>query len=506
MKNNNLMKKIVDLLNDSILCVILCISMFLFTVLFSLLKLPNMSVVFGIIGSVFLLFNVKKIVCNYMSISFLFTAFHTLYGLAGPISVVWFDGLTSTYGSEYNIFPYMIAYSLASIFYCIGFYFCSKKKNIKNDNDYHDIISLKKSKLNNYRNYFLFIAQCGFFLVFVFELINFLRAGGISTVIRGKAIYQAAVDELRFTLPTIQLSQVSIASLSVYLFISFNKNQSISKKGILFTCLFFLPYLALLIFLARRGIILTYIIMFCLGFYQYKPMQKITKKAILIVVLLYFSLGLMFAARNNTKLIFSDFKSFITKTFSKNNLITAFNPGKNEFGCTFGNFNRLYIRNDYNFLYGKSYIQGITHIVPSYFYVGEKPKLLMYEFRDKYFPRKAEISSIAGTAFSSILEAFWNFWYFGMIVYAIYGYIICSIELKYKKKNMFNLMKYFVFAPFIYEFHRSDFGHISYEIILCLLMILVIQFFYKFFCTKKGLISQLINQITRFSIGNNYEK
>ena len=469
--------------------------LFLFVILFSCLKLSNLTVIFAIFGSALLLYNVKKSVNNYFSISFIFTAFHVLYGLAGPVSVVWFNGLTATYGSIYNIFPYMIAYSLVSIFYYIGYYLYYHRHNGENM-VFKDLqTETKKIDFNEYRKYFLFVAICGFMLVLIFELINFIRVDGINTVLKGKAIYQAAVDELKFTLPSSELSYVSLASLCVYIFISLKKKLKISKKIIIIMFIMMIPYLCLLVFLGKRGNILSFILMVLLVLFQYKPMNRLNKKVIIGFVGLYFILGSMFAIRNYTNLIFKDFGQFTSKVFTNENLISAFNPGQNEFGCTFGNFNKLYISDDYNFLYGDSYIKGITHFIPSYLFPGEKPQLLMYKFRDKYFAFKAEISSIAGTAFSSILETYWNFGYFGAIIYLIYGYIIGYIEFTLKKKSMFHFLVYASFIPYIYEFHRSDFGHISFEIIITLAIILFISIFYKYVFKKNKFINKVIKTL-----------
>ena len=315
-------------------------------------------------------------------------------------------------------------------------------------------------------------------------------------MLKGKAIYQAAVDELRFTLPSSELSQVSIASLCAYIFISLKKKLKISKGFMSFLFIIMIPYLGILIFLGKRGNILSFIMMILLAIFQFKPMNKLSKKFVLWGIILYFILSSMFAIRNYTNLMFKNFGEFTDKVLEKNNLISAFNPGQNEFGCTFGNFNKLYISNDYEFLYGSSYIKGITHFIPSYLYPGNKPKLLMYEFRDKYFPFKAEISSIAGTAFSSILEAYWNFSYYGMIIYLLYGFIICYVEFSLKKKSMFKFMYYIGLIPYVYEFHRSDFGHISFQIILTSFLVGFVYLFYKYVICKCKIIRKICDVMT----------
>ena len=122
--------------------------------------------------------------------------------------------------------------------------------------------------------------------------------------------------------------------------------------------------------------------------------------------------------------------------------------------------------------------------------------MITYEFRDKYFPIKAEISSIASTGFSSILETYWNFWYFGSIIYFIYGYLIILLENKLKFKNYFYLLEYFSLLTLTYSFHRSDFGHTTAEIIFLTLEVIFIYAFYQIIYSKNKNIDKIMKKIS----------
>ena len=74
------------------------------------------------------------------------------------------------------------------------------------------------------------------------------------------------------------------------------------------------------------------------------------------------------------------------------------------------------VKGDYEFKYGESYVKGLLITIPSFLYPWEKPQQITYEFRDKYFAEEAKRSSIAGTAFSSIMESYWNFGYVGIVI------------------------------------------------------------------------------------------
>lgn len=455
--------------------------------LFDLVMLP---LILLIISSFILIKVVKDMTTSYINIPFLFTCFHILYGLSGVISIAWGGELSSTYGKKFDICPYLIAYSLCTIALILGMYLCNLK-NQKYDLNYYKTISDKKI-----RKYFLLVTICGFLLATSCELINFFRAGGVEVLMAGKAVYQAAVDKLIFTIPTQLICQISLASLGVYIILCHKEKVKISKRALIFIISISVPYFLLLLFLGRRGPILAYLLIILLSISQFKPLKKISFKVILILCISYMSLASLYAVRNYTDLIFTDFTQFTEKVFEKRNITKAFNPGFNEFGCTFGNFNKLYVSNDYKFLYGKSYIQGLFHFVPSYLYPGDKPQMITYQFRDQYFSFKAEISSIASTAFSSILETYWNFGYFGALMYIVYGYILILLDKKIKNKNYFTLLTCLAISPFVYSFHRSDFGHITMEIILLTLCVLVIYCFYYFIYSKDTKIAKIFHKLS----------
>ena len=459
-----MLNKIDKLIVAQVFSLLICIFL-------SILKVKHFLLIMIICASFVFLKIVKDITKNYFSLPFIFAFFHVLYGLSGVVAVTWGDGLSSTYGQEFNIYPYLILYTLCTLALTIGMYLCNLKCN-KEDSE-----NLKFDK--NISDYFFIVACLGLLSTTLFEFINFFRVGGWETLLKGKAIYQAAVDELFLTLPTQLIFQVSLASLGVYIILHyFEKKQILVKKIIMCLC-FAIPYLSMLLFLGRRGPLLACLLIMILAISQIKPVKKITAKMFVVLLGAYLCLASLYGIRNYVSLAFTDFDMFVFKVFDKRNVVNSLNPGINEFGCTFGNFNKLYISDDYEFLYGKSYIQGITHFIPSYFYPGDKPQMITYQFRDKYFQSKAEISSIASTAFSSIMEAYWNFGYLGFIIYLFLGVLIILFDKVWKYKNCFILLLYIAVCPLMYSFHRSDFAHVSSEFILIVLMIFVIYMFYK---------------------------
>lgn len=460
--------------------------LFVLGVLLSLLGLTDCTIVINIIASILLLQVVKNITNSYINFSMFFTFFHVLYGLSGVISKAWFNQLSSTYGTVFRYCPYLLAFSLCSLFLLSGM-LVAYKKNYKSSGA-NNALNVK------YKNYFMFVSYVGFALTTIFELVNFFRVGGVPTLLAGKAIYQARVDELFLTLPTQQIFQVSLAAFCVYLYIIYGNNLKITLKQIMIPIFLALPYMLIIIILGRRGPLLVVFLLLVITYFMIKPLKKISFKIVGVTFIVYVFLGIVFAVRNDIKLLFTDFQGF-TEKVNVNYILKNLNPALNEFGCTYGNFNKFYVVNDYQLLYGKSYIYGLSHIVPTYIYSGDKPRLITYEFRDKYFPDKSKISSIASTGFSSILETYWNFWYFGAVIYFIYGYLIITLENKIKFKSCFSLLYYLSLTTTTYSFHRSDFGHFSSEIIFLLLEVLCIRYFYHMVYSKVKSIDTFIEKI-----------
>jgi oligosaccharide repeat unit polymerase len=80
------------------------------------------------------------------------------------------------------------------------------------------------------------------------------------------------------------------------------------------------------------------------------------------------------------------------------------------------------------YLFGRSYVDGLTIPIPRLIWP-EKPVSVTYQFRDEYFPAERERGTIAGTGFSSILEAYMNFGVAGIVaVYLLLGYCFGAFD------------------------------------------------------------------------------
>lgn len=470
------------------------IFIFMFIILsfvFALLKFNNISLILSIVSSIILFFYTKKICNNYFTILTVFCGFHFLYGVSGPISLLWGEGLKKIYGTIFNVSSYLIAYSLATFGLFIGILVFNRF--FSKDEDKH----LKIQNINKKTKYFFLLSSLLIaFLTSFGELINFLRVGGIETLLKGKAVYQALSGDLFLTIPTSALGIVALALAGVTFVLYKQDNKKLSKKFVIFFIILLFPYLILKLVLGQRGFLLSYLVMLFIIFAYVFPVKKLTKKIILILVIGYFSMALLLVTRPVIKYLFTDFNYFIKEVFDKDKIVVAMNPGTNEFGCTFGNFNKLYVENNYNFLYGRSYLNALTFSIPGFMYLGDKPQSITYQFRDTYFPKEQERSRIAGTAFSSILEAYWNFGYVGVfILYIVFGLVLSYFEKLLNRRNIFYLLFYFSISSIFITFHRCDMGDILNNVFLRLLVILFVYVLYRIFINENSRIRKFIKRI-----------
>ena len=457
-------------------------------------KLNNLTLILLIVISIFSIFLLKDIYQNYINLVTFFMCFHVLYGLIGPITLMWIGGFPDIYGKVFDISAYLFAYTLATTGLLVGFYFCFSKQKIKKE-------SLNIELTNKKILFFKSITYIITFGTTFGEIINFIRVGGFQTLYKGKAVYQAVVGDLFLTIPTNVLFDLSISFICVIIILNLRKNKKMDKTFIIINFILLLPFIFIKILLGQRGILLSSIIIIFLAFSYFKPIRKITKKIVLIVLICYFSLSFLYVARPGIKYIFNDFDRFSELVFKKERIMLVLNPGSNEFSCGFGNFNTLYVSNDYNFLYGKSYLNGLFNFVPGFLYPGDKPLSITYQFRDIYFPEEKERSRIAGTAFSSILEAYWNFGFIGIfIMYILFSIILFLIENKMKNKSIWFLLIYFSISPLVMSFHRSELGDINTDVILKIIVILCVYLFYLINKKNKFKYFKSFGEISKFII------
>ena len=436
------------------------------------------GIILTIISSCMLVIFAKNIIGNYTNMSVFFVGFSIIYGLSGPINAAWGGGMPSIFSLPYNVSPFICSYSLASIGLIIGilFYNIAKKTNdekiLAKINSAKDRLIAKKSSLYFYAKALALFGS-------LFEIINLYRIGGVEFLFKGKATYQSLISGLTLTLPSSELIIVSFALMGIYLSISDHRliKKSILKSEVLLPFMYSFPYLLIKIILGQRGMVLSLFLCIFVGITYFKPIKKIKPKLLVLLLVLYLAMSFMYANRAIVSLIPENPKLFIEMAFTKERFVRALNPCSNEFGAAFGNFSEFYNKNGTQFSpkLGFTYIKSLVLPIPSFLYPGQKPTQITYEFRDEFFSSEASRGSIAGTGFSSILEAYMNFQYFGvLVIYIIIGYFLQKVDWEYRYKNIFTMVLYLSCMSLTISFHRSDFGSIFGSVFLKALVIIFI--------------------------------
>jgi hypothetical protein len=411
------------------------------------------------IGLCFLSFHIiKTTLGNIYSITVFFVLFWMMYIFSGPVSIIYGDGLNEYfYPRPYYISEYLIFSSISIIAFVLGFL---KRTYINNLEQSHNA---PRNSLDI--NCLGFTAIMFAIFTSLTEVINFLRVGGMATVLRGKATYQSAVSDLFVTLPSGIISYVAFGIFGGYISFIGGKRFYSDKKLKLFV-LFLSPYLLLKIIEGSRGTLLGSVLILILGYNYNKVTSKVKPKLILGISILYIIMVLMSSTRVIAPYYIQrgEYKQLLQAMTAKEQIQKYINPAANEYGVAFGNFNVYYQSNKGNseYKFGQSYFAGLVTIIPSFLYPGEKPQTILYEFRDKYMPYEKARGSIASHGFSVMLEAYMNFGVVGIvIVYFLIGRIFFMLEYKKTSKNSFVFLVYYISCiATITTFQRSHFASI----------------------------------------------
>lgn len=384
-----------------------------------------------------------------------FLLFFSLYNYSAAISLLFFNTFYESDINQDNISVYLRMANLA----LVGIYIAvliSKHHQASQES------SRPSKRLYHIKPLAIYLT---IILAVIFEAVNFSRVGGIATVIMGKAVYQGKLSELFLTLPSSQMADVGIALLGLCL------SERREKKKIVLTFItLFSPFLALTLFLGQRGPILGWIMILFFSYNLNKDIYNIKFKTLLLVGLSYLGMVGIYMTRAIAGHGLETGKiSVVTDYVKEGKFSDNANPANNEFGAGFLNFiNYIKSPSELVSFPGESYIEGTVIIIPSFLYPGDKPIQITYRFRDKYFSGYGEKSSIAGTGFSSLLEAYINFGAVGVVlVYFLVGLLILKLDKFLMTGNVNRKQTFISFAttltilsmPSIMQsFHRQAFG------------------------------------------------
>ncbi|GIP16505.1 hypothetical protein J40TS1_21470 [Paenibacillus montaniterrae] len=448
----------------------------LISMILSINNLSNIALFISIITCIGMIYWSKVVTKYYTNATVIFITFAALYGLSGPISVAWGDGLNKIFSTENHLDTYLFVFALSNIGFITGvLLFHLGKKQLPTDNKKVDTFS---EKLFSIRQSLIKASLMLVIISLLFEMINIYRVGGLSQIFMGKAQFQSAVSELSLSLPSSEFLLVAMSLFSLYLGILRTKNKKFKecKNLILLFIILSLPHIGIKLILGQRGILLSLFICLIIGLTYFLPIKRIKPKLVIIISVLYILMSFIFANRSIVSLITEDFNLFIKTATQKERLIEALNPSSNEFGSTFGNFNQFLSENEKEFpLYmGETYIKGLVLPIPSFVYPGEKPIQITYEFRDQYFSSEASRGRIAGTGFSSLLEAFMNFKYIGVfVIYLLLAFVLRYLDEVFRYKTILFSVFYVAGISQTVSFHRSAFGTIYSNLFIIFIITII---------------------------------
>lgn len=454
----------------NILIFMLSVIISLISIAFGINGSDKISLLFSMTGFLVMFFGILCMLKNFASLTIAFLGFMFLYTYAGVASVLWGSGLHPIFSNVYQPSTFIIYSNIAYCMLYVGFLinYNIAPSIYSKDYEYKPIFEVKK-----------LISRaiiCSTLALFM-EFINFIRVGGLISVVQGKAYYSSLVSELSFTLPSEIFLIVSGIYFSLYISNHINKEFKVIKRKIFLYLLPTMILFSLYIVLGMRGVMLSYLMILLVGSLYKKTINKISLKYIIMILVAYILFAIIYSARASVGYFLiqnKDIQGFLDVVFTKERIIEALIP--TEFTVSFGNFNQYIISSNKSLKLGATYIIGLLILIPGFLYPGNKPLQIVYEFRNTFFPSEAARGSIAGTGFSILLESYMNFGVLGIIMsYFIIGYILAKFEKlrAIKKNHLFISAIYLSCFYFVGHFQRSSFADILSNVFMLLIVILI---------------------------------
>lgn len=295
------------------------------------------------------------------------------------------------------------------------------------------------------------------------EWVNLSRGGGVALLLEGKAAVQSRIEELPLTLPTEFTATVAVGLL-VWAWKSAAGEGGASRvrRRVVLGLLAMTPVLLAWSFLGRRIAVAGIGLVAVLAWRWSEPVVRVRLQHLVLLIVGYVLLGSIYAIRPvlGVAIGTGDFQLLRERVMSQDIVLQTLNPGTNEFGVTLGNVSAYLDRNIWPRQYGMTYLKGVVLPIPGFLYPGDKPKQASYEFRDLFFPGEGASGSIAGTGFSSVLEAEVNFGSAGVVgVYLCLGLLLFGLEkMHHSQQGSISGLLYLILAPKAMLFHRSAFA------------------------------------------------
>jgi len=407
----------------------------------------SLAVSIALSATAFYLF--RSLLGYWNSLIMLFWFAHTAYGIAGPL--VWYISPEDIPLHREILYTdvYIAFYSLSSIGFTLGVLLQRIAVKTRMPNC---------SRSDSASNFALRAASILVLLVGLANELNKSRSPEYYvTLMLGKGLHGT------LQVPTdVFFSNLVLVSVAL---LGFSLRGTIARTDSKFWFLIiwlalFSPIIAVHLLVGERGFLIFSLFVFVFSFYFDKIFPNLSRKAVFLMLLIYVFSVLIFSARSMTgSLILGeiDIKEYSRDTY-ENFKRLFLNPASIEFGATFVNFNVFYKSSNFiSLYYGETYIRGFSSLV-SHFYDKQRKPNIVEEFHYMFYPEIIERG--AGFAFSSILEAYWNFGSIGIFgVYLLFGLMLSLLEAYVRCRSFSALSLFYVMlVPTVLRIHRTNFG------------------------------------------------
>lgn len=444
---------------------------FLFTGMFCYTTKLDLALIASFI-TLFCTYKIFKISVKHLnSFTLFFLLFYTLYTYSAVLTVFFdVDGRKLfTESTPESACAYLFVSTLGLVGMSIPYLLEIKQISIDKS-----LFFIKKNQFTVFALFFLAVA-------FIGEMTNIFRAGGFEILKYGKGFYQSKTGDILITIPSALLLKIGYFFLGLRMFLSYELNYlKVFKNKLFITAVTIsLPLIIIYLSVGFRGHLLGVIIAYLIGYSYFICIDKIKPKIVLFIFLGYSSMAILYGVRGQLKHLFTsgNWERFNYYVFQEKSYLVYFNPAHNEFGAPYMNYIKFYNDKDNTLLYGESYLSGLLIPIPRFLFPFEKPLAITYKFRDKYFNSWKKSSRVAGSGFSYVMEAQWNFGLIGpFIVYFLSGCFFWLLEyFRNKKKFMlFFPLFYAIFFPFAQSIHRSSFGFLMANVIVVTILLLAL--------------------------------
>lgn len=414
-------------------------------------------------ASITLLWSARGVTGHWTALAVMFVGFFALYGLSGPLNVITGTPLADIFAFPYRTADFLQQQAHATLGLALGFLAYALLIGLGAPHtDTPDVGTSHTDTPSHHRKSlglpFSTAVLC-LMLASAFEVITFIRVGGIPVLAMGKALYQSRASDLPLTLPSVELASLGFGLAAMWFAghsAALSRREQLRRVALILAAA--LPVLGIALALGRRGPLFGWALVWIVGRSVYVPLRTIPPRLVGAGLALVTASGVLFAGRATLAfgVATGDWAPFIGAVTDVPRLVQAINPAGSEFGATFGNFSEYALRGNEAPRMGQTYIAGLSTLVPQALYPGQKPKTITYQYRDVFFPSEAARGAIASTGFSSIMEAYMNFRDVGVVaVYALVGAILLLTE-RLRTAGAYPALFYLQLIPITQSFHRSE--------------------------------------------------